>query len=387
MKICHVITRLIIGGAQENTLLTCEGLHDRGHDVLLLAGPDAGAEGSLWSRARAHGYQVREVSSMHRAVRPLRDLAAVAELRRAFADHKPDVVHTHSSKAGILGRQAAASAGRRVVHTIHGMSFNRTQPWWTRTLYRVLERRAARQTDVIVTVAEAMARQARQAGLMPPAGFTTVYSGMQTEWFTPNPARRRTARQRFGAGDGDVVAGTVARLSWHKGYEQLIPAIAEAAAADPRLLFVWVGDGDQRDDYLNRVERCKLAGRVHLTGLATPRQVADHMQGFDVLVHCSQWEGLPRAVVQALLLEIPAISFDIDGAPEVVLDGVTGRLVPLNDIAGLAAALLQLAADPSQRRRLGQCGRARCLRMFDHRSMVDRLERLYCDLLASGGVL
>ncbi len=382
MKICHVITRLIIGGAQENTLLTCEGLHDRGHDVLLLAGPDTGPEGSLWNRANLYGYRTAVMESMHRAIRPWSEWRTVRELRQAYDQFNPDIIHTHSSKAGILGRFAARSLPNCViVHTIHGMSFNRTQPTWVQRIYAGLERRAARYTDCIVSVADAMTDQAVAAGIAPRDRYTTIHSGMQTEWFTPDEDKRRVARRKWGANDDHIVVGTVARLFRNKGYEQLIPAMADAAAKDERLRFVWIGDGTNRDSYLDRLSHVGLRDRVTLTGLVPPDEVADSMQGFDMLVHCSQWEGLPRTVVQALLLEIPAVSFDIDGAPEVVIDGETGKLISLNDIRALSAAILHLAGNPQARRSMGRAGRVRCLSMFNHHDMVDRLEGLYGELL------
>ncbi|MCH8052915.1 MAG: glycosyltransferase family 4 protein [Planctomycetes bacterium] len=384
MRICHVITRLIIGGAQENTLLTCEGLHDRGHEVLLLAGPDAGPEGSLWDRATGYGYRTKVINSMHRAIRPWSEWRTTRELRRAYDHFNPDIIHTHSSKAGILGRFAARSLPNcAIVHTIHGMSFNRTQPAWVRRIYAGLERRAARYTSRIVSVADAMTDQAVAAGIAPRDRYTTIHSGMQTEWFTPDEDKRRVARQKWRAHDDHIVVGTVARLFRNKGYEQLIPAMADAAAKDERLRFVWIGDGADRDSYLDQLSHVGIRDRVTLTGLVPPDEVADRMQGFDMLVHCSQWEGLPRTVVQALLLEIPAVSFDIDGAPEVVIDGETGKLVPLNDIPALSAAMLHLASNPQDGRSMGRAGRERCLSMFNHHHMVDQLESLYSDLLDS----
>ncbi|MCH8964649.1 MAG: glycosyltransferase family 4 protein [Planctomycetes bacterium] len=384
MRICHVITRLIIGGAQENTLLTCEGLHDRGHDVLLLAGSDTGPEGSLWNRATAYGYRTDAINSMHRAILPWSEWRTVRELRQAYDQFNPDIIHTHSSKAGILGRFAARSLPNcAIVHTIHGMSFNRTQPAWIRHIYAGLEQHAARYTSRIVSVADAMTDQSVAAGIAPRDRFTTIHSGMTTEWFTPNEDKRRAARRKWGADDEHIVVGTVARLFRNKGYEQLIPAMADAAAKDERLRFVWIGDGADRESYLEQLSHIGLRDRVTLTGLLPPDEVADNMQGFDMLVHCSQWEGLPRTVVQALLLEIPTVSFAIDGAPEVVIDGETGKLVPLNDIPVLSQAILHLAGHPQDRRSMGRAGRVRCLAMFDHHHMVDRLEGLYGELLDS----
>lgn len=384
MHICHVITRLIIGGAQENTLLTCEGLHARGHEVTLISGPTRGPEGSLAERARTGGYRYIEIPELVRPVNPWLDARALRELEMRYRELRPDVVHTHSSKAGILGRFATRRADiPAVVHTIHGMSFNRTQPWWTQRLYASLERRAARYTDRIVTVADAMTAQSVAARVAPPRMFTTVYSGMDVARFTPSADRRAAARRSWGyRPDEDVVVvGTVARLFARKGYEELLPAMSAAAAAEPRLRFVWVGDGAQRELYEGDLAHRGLADRTVLTGLVTPEEVADQIAGFDILAHTSQWEGLPRVVVQAALMQVPAVAFDIDGTPEVVRDGVTGRLVRLNDTDAFVSAVVDLATNEHQRGVLGAAARRRCLEQFDHRRMVAQLEQLYRSLL------
>lgn len=385
MHICHVITRLIIGGAQENTLLTCEGLHARGHRVTLISGPTTGPEGSLVERARTGGYAFIEVPELIRAVNPWMDLRARRELTMCFRDLRPDIVHTHSSKAGILARFAAADARvPRIVHTIHGMSFNRTQPWIVRQLYAHLERRAARVSHAIVGVAQAMLDQSLAAGVGRPDQMHTIYSGMEVGRFTPCAERRAAARAAWGFGDEAVIVGTVARLFRRKGYEQLLPIMRLAAERDSRLRFVWVGDGAQRREYELELERLGLRERTRLTGLVRPDEVAGLMAGFDILAHTSQWEGLPRAVVQALLMQVPAVAFALDGTPEVLVNGRTGRLAALNDLTGFADALCELAENREARARLGRNGRAFCLERFDWRLMVDQLETLYTRLLPGG---
>jgi glycosyltransferase involved in cell wall biosynthesis len=299
-------------------------------------------------------------------------------LTRVLQQLRPDVVHTHSSKAGIVGRLAAARAGvPLIVHTIHGMSFNRTQAWATQRLYRFLERRAARVTTAFVSVADAMTEQAVAAGLADRERFATVYSGMETERFGPRPELRERNRRQWGIGPDEVVAGTIARLFSHKGYEEIIAAMPRAVAAEPRLRFVWIGGGPHQERYRKRLEAMGLSDRVQMVGLIPPEEVPSHLNGLDMLVHASQWEGLPRTVVQALLTEIPALSFANDGAPEVVVPGETGLLVPLGDTDGLARAMVTLAGDPDLRRRLGSAGRRRCLAMFDWRTMVEKIEAIY----------
>ncbi len=383
MKICHIITRLIVGGAQENTILSCAGLASRGHDLTLISGPETGPEGSLWNEADGSGATVIRLDSLRRNVHPYYDLRALDSLTKVLCAGAFDVVHTHSSKAGILGRLAAARAGVPVVvHTIHGMSFNRTQPPVIRGLYRLLERWVAPKTHAFVAVADSMVEQAVAAGLGPREMFTTIRSGMRTEQYVPDAGRRAAIRARWGVADDDVVVGTVARLFRNKGYEELIEAMSDAIRRVPSLRFVWVGDGANRDEYLGRLEAVGLRDRVHLTGLVPPADIPGLVESFDIVVHASRWEGLPRVLVQGLLMEVPGVSFDNDGAPEVITDGRTGVLVRFGDTAGLADGIVRLAESPELRRRMGVEGRRRCLETFNSDRMVGELERLYTRLLA-----
>ncbi len=382
MRICHVITRLIVGGAQENTLLTCEGLQAKGHEVTLITGPDAGSEGSLLEQARDGTYQTCVIANLHRAIQPLDDWRAKRELAAMFRKLQPEIVHTHSSKAGILGRIAAREAGvPAIVHTIHGMSFNRTQPWYIRKAYALLERYCGRFTDRLISVADAMSDQSVAAGVAEREKFTTVYSGMRTDWYDPQRFDAEEVRCSWGFGPNDVVVGTVARLFHNKGYEQLIPAMARAVEQCPQLRFVWIGDGSEREQYLAQLRRFGLRDKVYLTGLVEPAQVAEMLTGVDMVVHASQWEGLPRVAVQSLLMERPVISFAIDGAPEVVIPGQTGLLVPLNDIHALADAMVELGQNSELRTQLGQKGRMLCLERFDCQTMVERIEAVYNELV------
>ena len=349
--------------------------------MTLAAGPETGAEGSLWTQAASIGCELITVKSLCREVRPLRDWRARRELQQHFERIRPDVVHTHSSKAGILGRFAAARAGVPViVHTIHGMSFNRTQPIFVRMLYRLLERRAARYTTAFVSVADAMTDQAVAAGIAPKDRFVTIRSGVEIDRFVPCGELRERFRCQWGVTDDEIVVGTIARLFNNKGYEDIIAAMPGAVMREPKLKFVWIGGGANRARYERKLEALGLRDCVRLIGLVDPDQAASHINGFDMLLHASRWEGLPRAVVQALLTGIPAVSFDNDGAPEVVVPGETGILVPLGDTQRLADAIVTLASDAEMRRALGDRGRMRCTRMFDCREMVAQLDRLYREL-------
>ncbi len=382
MKIVHVITRMILGGAQENTILTCEGLAARGHEVTLITGPALGPEGELLTRARAGDYKVIIVHSLQRAINPVLDAVAYRVLRKLLSNAKPDIVHTHSSKAGILARRAAAklrkkSALPKIVHTIHGLAFHPYGGRLANRLYIALEKQAADRTDAIISVADAMTVQALASGIGRAEQYTTIHSGMEVDTFI-NPDVHRDVddfRRSLGLDEGDILVTQVSRLAELKGHEFILAAAERIA--DRRVHFCFVGDGRRR----GRIERAirasaGLTGRVHLTGLLGPEKMPVVMHAADIVVHCSLREGLARALPQAMLAGKPVISFNIDGAREVV-DADTGILLKAGDDDELKAAIETLAASAELRTRLGAEGRRRAAGKFDHRIMVEKIESLY----------
>jgi len=383
MKILHLITRLILGGAQENTVLTCEGLHERGHEVTLAYGPIYGPEGSLLARARQGGYELVELPHMLRAVRPLADWRCYRQCRALIRRVRPDVVHTHSSKAGIIGR-AAARAERvpAVAHTIHGLAFHPYQSALKNYVYVTAERWAARHCHRIAGVADAMTRQALAARIGYPSQYETVYSGMEVETFLEARDERTDIRNRLGLRHDDIAIGTVARLAELKGHDDLLDALSPLLWSRGRLRLLWVGDGWWRKRLQQRIRSLGLSDRVILTGLLPPDRIPAMIQAMDVLVHPSYREGLPRAVVQAMLCAVPVVSYDGDGAGEVCRDGRTGRLVPTGNLSALAEAVSWMVDHPAEADGLARRGQALCAERFDAATMVDQLEDLYRRLLA-----
>jgi len=329
MRIVHVITRLILGGAQENTLLTCREQARLGHDVTLLAGPPEGPEGSLVDAARAMPIRFVLVPPLVRAVDPWHDLEAYLDLAKHFRDIHPDVVHTHSSKAGILGRLAARRAGvPRIVHTIHGLPFDEYQGRAANWLYRALERRASRWSHRLIAVSGDMADRARAAGLAPRERIAVIYSALDTEQFRAAAGERDAVRQAWGAGPEDFVFLKVARLFPLKGHEFVLPAFAEVARRHPRAVLVLAGDGILRPVLESMAARLGVAGRVRFLGLLAPERMPGAIHAADAVVHAGLREGLARVLPQAGLCEKPVVAYDIGGAREVVRDGENGFLVP-----------------------------------------------------------
>lgn len=400
MRILHISTRLILGGSQENTILSCEGQARRGHEVHLAFGPIYGPEGSMLDRVRnfragdGRAITTHEIPTLVRELAPLTDWRCYRNLRALIRRIDPDVVHTHSSKAGILGRAAAWAEGgragkRAVIHTIHGPPFHRYEKRWRNALYVLSERFAARRCHAIVSVADAMTRQFRRAGIGRPEQYTTIYSGMEIEPYLNAPpegapASRGAVRRELGLSNQHVVIGTVARLAELKGHDDLIDALSDDLRAHPDWRLLWVGDGWYRDRLAAHLNKVGLRDRVILTGLVPPERIAALLRAMDVLVHPSYREGLPRTVPQALLAGVPVVAYDTDGAGEVCIDMQTGRLVPVGDIPALRAALRWTIDHPAESRAQADAGRQLCASRFSAQTMVNALERLYTSLMTPG---
>jgi glycosyltransferase involved in cell wall biosynthesis len=385
MKIVHIITRLIVGGAQENTLISCEGQHQAGHEVTLITGPAMGPEGSLMERARAGGYRVELVEQMRRAILPGKDYSTYRWLVKRLSEIRPDVVHTHSSKAGIIGRYAAKKAGvPAIVHTIHGLAFTASTSAMVNELYKFMERRAAPLTTKIVTVADAMREQSLAAGIGRAEQYVTVYSGMETEGFLNPPVPRQEVRRQLGLEADHLAVGTIARLFYMKGHDDLLQMAPGLCRDFPMLRFFWVGDGILRGAFEERIEKMGLKDRFIFTGLVPPERIPELTNAMDIVVHPSRREGLARAIVQGQLAAKPVIAYDIDGNREGMIDGQSGHMIPPFDQRLFEKRLGDLLADEGVRREMGEKGREFALRRFSAERMVGGLEKVYADSLAHG---
>jgi glycosyltransferase involved in cell wall biosynthesis len=387
IRVAHVITRMILGGAQENTLHTCDHLNRSAEwDVLLITGPPLGPEGELLSEVERLGIPCVVVDSLRREIDPLLDVAATCRLAGLLRRFRPAIVQTHSSKAGILGRTAASLARVPVVvHTVEGLPFHRYASPLANACYIAAERAVAPITDHTVCVAEAMVRQATQAGIRPRGGYSVIYSGMDVDAYARAGAERAGVRARYGFGPDDVVIGKVARLFELKGHEYVLRAAPRIVAECPAARFLFVGDGALRG-HLERVTAdAGLADRVVFAGLVPPEEVPAMVSAMDVVVHASLREGLARALVQGLLCEKPVVTYGLDGAPEVIIDGVTGRLVPPESVDELAEAVIDVIRHPEQAQAMAAEGRRRFADRFRIETMVGETEALYRRLLRRSG--
>ncbi len=381
MRVTHVITRLIVGGAQENTIASVIGLLNKpGLEVELISGLTTGPEGSLEASLAAVPKVLTIVPSLVRPIHPGKDFLALRQLTKLFRARAPQIVHTHSGKAGVLGRLAARRAGVPIIiHTIHGPSFGTFQNAFFNRIFLTAERHAARYTTHFVSVADAMTRQYLAAGIGRAEQFTRVFSGFPLEPFLEaknNPA----LRARWGLAPSDFVVGKIARLFQLKGHDDLFAAAPAILKRCPHVKFLLVGDGPWRTRFETVVRSLGLQKHFVFTGLVLPSEIPSLVGIMDALVHLSRREGLPRALPQALAAGRPVVAYDCDGAREICRQNETGFLVQPGDQNELVERLIQLANDPALRARLGLCGQRLVQQNFPVQRMVDELHALYLKL-------
>jgi glycosyltransferase involved in cell wall biosynthesis len=372
IKVAHVVTRLDFGGAQQNTLATVRGLDPARFDALLICGEG----GYLDAEVKAdRAVRTRFLDSLVREVSPARDFLAFLELWSVFQAERPDVVHTHSSKAGILGRLAAALAGVPVViHTYHGFGFHDRQSAPLKALYVALERLCARFTTRLVFVSRANAAYAERHGLGRAEGATVIRSGVRLADF---PAEVDAAKLKMSAGIGmhKKVVVCVGNLKPQKNAADFVAAAAKAAAAVPEARFVYLGDGPQRRALEAKAFALGLEGKLLFLGWR--RDGAQWLAASDVFALTSLWEGLPRALVEALRTGLPSVCYATDGVVDVLRDGENGYLIPPGDVDAFAGRLVQLLTDDALRRRLGAAAAGSIGPEFDLDGMVRAQEALY----------
>ena len=394
MRIGHLITRLIIGGAQENTIFTCQGLIDKGHSVDLITGPPLGPEGSLIPDAKRRGINLILIPELRREINPFFDLAAFLKISSIFRKKRYDIIHTHSAKAGILGRIAAkiTSPKSKVVHTLHGLSFHNYQNFFLNLFYIEAERFAGLFTDKFITVGDVIKEKSLAAKVGKKEDYITIHSGFSVEDYNfsnlPQWGNYRLKiREKLGIKKEDLVIGNIGRLFPLKGQHYLIEALPEIKREVPKIKLLLVGEGILHQKLADYAKEKGVEKEVIFTGLIHPEQIPQMVSVMDILVHTSLREGLPKAAAQALAGGKAVIAFDIDGAKEVVKNGETGYLIPTKgppmDVQRLTSAVIELLKNREKREEMGKKGKELIFQLFPVQKMVDSIEKAYNNLVCS----
>jgi glycosyltransferase involved in cell wall biosynthesis len=380
-RVLHAITRLIVGGAQENTLFTAARLDPRRFEVDVVSGPQTGSEGSLIEEARAQGIPLTILPDLVRQVSPAHDARALQALTRHMRQGNYDIVHTHSSKAGILGRLAARRAGVPIiVHTVHGWSFHDYMSTATRLVYILLERWMARFTDALIVVAEKDIEKGLKAGIGQRDQYHLIRSAIPLEEFDPRQVDIKAMRNKLGLPPEAPVVGTIGRFSEQKNPLDWVRVAGIIGKEQPEARFLLVGDGPLRPQVEALLAQEGLSNRAILTGLR--RDTPGLLEAMDVFLLTSLWEGLPRTIPEAQAMGLPVIANRTDGVAEAIQDGISGYLCRPGDLQGTAERVLALLDDPVLRAEMGARGREAVSTEFDLNVMIRKIEGLYKDLLS-----
>jgi glycosyltransferase involved in cell wall biosynthesis len=382
IPLLQAITRLIVGGAQETVMYLTDLLDKERFQVEVLSGPQTGSEGSLIEEVRANGIPVTILPDMLREISPLHDIMALIKMTRFIRNKHYTIVHTNSSKAGIIGRLAARMAGTPIiVHTVHGWSFHEHMASWLRRLYITLERFAASFTDAMVVVADSDIDKGLQAGIGRPEQYHLIRSAISTEEFDPQHVNRRAVREELGIPLDAPVLGNVGRFSPPKNPFDWVEVAARVAKQMPECYYLLVGDGALRFEAEALVTEKQLSEQTIFTGLR--RDVPEMLAAIDVFLLISQWEGLPRVIPQAMAMQVPVVATHVGGSAEAILHGETGYQCNYGDLDDLAAHCLKLLQDERLRTEMGQRGRRYAIQEFDVHRMTQQMMALYEELLVS----
>jgi len=382
IRVLHIITRMIVGGAQENTLLSVVGLDAMPeYEVDFISGIDKGKEGEMLSQARETTNLI-VLPEMGRSINPFSDVVAFWKLYKLIKKGRYHIVHTHSSKAGVLGRLAAWLAGTPlIVHTLHSLVFHEYQPWIVNRTWRFIKKTCALVTDYYISVSEVIVEKAIAANIAETGRFRTIYSGMELDWFLNAKFDADKVKQEFGIPLAAPVVGKIARLFPLKGHDQLMDAASEIVKRVPSVCFFLIGDGILLEHLRGRAKDYGILDNFIFAGLIDRERIPEMISAMDVVVHTSLREGLARVLPQSLAMGKPCVSFDIDGAREVVINGQTGFLVEAFDSTGLADGIARLIEDEELRKRFGENGKRHVDPNFRSEKMVADISEVYQMLL------
>ena len=390
IKTIHIITRLDKGGSAENTLLTVMGLDREIYDVVLVHGLSIesnmaedefrAVEKSLMD-VEKEGVRVITIPSLVRRIHLFYDLRAFFALIKILRNERPDIVHTHTSKAGILGRWAAFFVRVPVIiHTPHGHVFWGYFGKLKTRIFILLEKISALVTDRLVMLTEQEKIDHLHFHIAPENKFSVVHSGINLDEFSNTSVDPAAMKRRLGIPEDNLIVGTVGRLTSIKGHRYLIEAARKIAGSRPDTTFVILGDGELLDELKNMVTRSDIEENIKFLGWRS--DVAEVMSTFDIFALPSLNEGMGRVLVEAMALGRPIVASNIGGIPDLVVDCENGYLVPVGDVETLAARIKKLLDDPEKREEMGECGKKIAID-YSANAMVEKIDRVYRKLVVS----
>jgi glycosyltransferase involved in cell wall biosynthesis len=382
IRVLHIHTLPVISGSGINTFLSMRGMDKSRYAVELAVAPG----GPLIELVQRHGMVAHTFRHFVQPLDPFNDVLALLDLYAFLRKQGYDVIHTHNSKAGFIGRLAGKLARVPViVHTVHGFAFHDQEPPWRQALFRNMERFAAHWCDKMVFISQPLIHWALEEGIAKNSKMIKVYSGIELDRFHPVRAEeKKRIRKKWGIGPRDPVIGMVSKLWEGKGHAVLIQAFREIKREMERAKLVIVGEGYLHGELIALVNRIGLKDSVLFTGFQM--DVFEIIATFDVAVLPSFFEGMGRVLLEAMAMEKPVVASRVGGIPDLVEDGVNGFLVNPGRVRELKEGLLKVLQDKKLARKLGKQGRKKTSDRFSAEIMVQSIDRIYCELLSAKGI-
>jgi glycosyltransferase involved in cell wall biosynthesis len=388
IKILRVIARLNIGGPALHVAYLAEGLARRGYETTLVAGTITRGEQSMASVAEQRGVHIVTLEDLHRDISPFRDVRAAIRLARLIRRERPSILHTHTAKAGAVGRTAALLAGRAkppiIVHTFHGHVLRGYFNPLATFGFRMLERALARTSTALVAVSPQVRDDLVALGVAPASKFAVIRLGIELdERVGASEDERRKTRRALGVAEDTFMVGWVGRMTAVKRTDDVLLAMRGLLDHGIDATLCLVGDGPDRESLERRAHELGIARRCLFVGYQ--QDVARFYEALDVLLLPSVNEGTPVSVIEALAAGRPVVATRVGGVPDVVRDGIDGFLVEVGDVDALAERLAELAREPARRAQMGSAARARVFERYSVDRLVSDVDRLYKTLLGTGG--
>ena len=384
LRVLRAITRVNIGGPAIHAILLTRGLQNERFSSVLVTGLEGPHEGSMRDLATKHGVEPRVLRELGREVSPLNDLRATLAMYRMIRGSRPHIVHTHMAKAGTAGRLAARLARVPiVVHTFHGHTFHSYWGPVKSAVFLQIERTLGAMTDRVIAVGDAQKADIASYGVAPLNKILTIPLGLEIEPMLDAEQHRGRLRAELGVGADRPLIGIVARLVPIKAHEVFLEAASIIRAASPESTFLIIGDGERRAELEAMAGQLGIAEATRFLGWRD--DMREVYADLDVVTLCSNNEGSPVALIEALAAARPVVSTRVGGVPNVVQDGESGLLVPPRDPAAFAEAVLTLLRDPARAAQLGLAGRKAVFPKHASTRLVQDVERLYLELAREKG--
>lgn len=381
-RVMIIITLFSIGGATETVVSLAAGLKKRGINVDIVTGPALPNEGNMFSEAASLGLNVIVLDELVRDISIVHDLKAFFSLRKIISEGGYSIVHTHSSKAGVIGRIAAwFSRVPVIVHTIHGLPYHNYQALALANSYILIEKFCAVLSSKIISVTHAIIRNCTQNGIAREDKFIVIRSGLQLEQYKNALTSRESIRKKYGFSENDIVAGVISRIAPLKGHEYIIELAKRSKNGPFRIKYFLIGDGESGSFITSQIKTFHLEEFIICSGMVAPNEIPGMISAVDFIIHPSLREGLARVLPQSIIMNRKVITFNLDGVDEVITDGISGFSVETGNIDALFNAC-NLVCGSDGRSKIDETFRSTIETEFSSETMIEKHIHLYSELLA-----